>query len=168
MRRSLFFVALALFGAGAFAQLATPDVDWREAEAPTPPALNTDKLIELEMPRSSLRFGVDPASVSIGPDGIVRYVVVARSSTGTVNAFYEGIRCNTAEVKTYARHTPGSGWVKAQNADWKPLHEVSNSRHSLLIARSGACSGHSPNRTAATIVRDLRSPVDTRYENETR
>ena len=40
-----------------------------------------DGLIPLDIPGSTLRFGVDPASVTIGSDGIVRYVVVASSTT---------------------------------------------------------------------------------------
>lgn len=165
MFRRLLALAVCSAAAGAFAQLATPDPDWKELEAPPPPPLRTERLVELEMPRSSLRFGVDPASVSIGADGVVRYVVVARSATGTVNAMYEGLRCNTAEVKVYARHNPDSGWVAAQGADWQPLHAVRNSSYSLQIARNGACIGHGPNRSPEHIVRDLRNGPDRRFVN---
>jgi hypothetical protein len=168
MRPRFLAAALALAALSAGAQLATPDPDWKESEAPPPPAFDTGRLIELEMPRSGLRFGVDPATVTLSADGIVRYVVVATSSTGAVNAIYEGIRCNTAEVKVYARHNPDSGWTRAAG-DWRALHaSYPSSRHSLLIARTGACMGHSPNRTAAQVVKDLRSPVNSRFENDAR
>jgi hypothetical protein len=81
---------------------------------------------------------------------------------------YEGIHCKTAEVKVYARHNVDSGWVKAQDPQWKSLHEVANSRHSLLVARNGACLGQAPNRSAQQIVRDLQAPVDSRFATETR
>jgi len=158
--------ALAWAAAAASAQLAAPDADWKEIEAPAPPPLATRGLIELEVAGSSLRFGIDPSSVTVGADGIVRYVVVAASSTGTVNAMYEGIRCNTAEVKVYARHNPDSGWVQVANAEWQPLHATRNSRYSLLVARNGACVGHSANGNAAQVVRDLRAPVDRRFSTE--
>jgi hypothetical protein len=158
-------LALALAAAPAFAQLAPSDPDWKEVDAPLPPALRTQGLIPLEMPGSALRFGVDPASVTLGADSVVRYVVVASSTTGAVNAMYEGIRCSSGEVKTYARHNPDSGWVPVRNADWEALSQRPNSRHSLLIARTGACVGHAPNRSAQTIVRDLRAPVDMRFVN---
>jgi hypothetical protein len=93
MRLEPTLVALLLAATSAHAQLVTPDPDWKEAEAPPPPALRTDGLIPLDVPRSALRFCVDPASVAVGSDGIVRYVVVATSSSGAVNAMYEGIRC---------------------------------------------------------------------------
>ena len=162
-----FCAALLLAATSAGAQLVI-DPDWKESEAPPPPAFKTDRLIPLEIPRSGLRYGVDPASVTLSPDGVVRYVVVASSPTGAVNAMYEGIRCSTAEVKVYARHNPDSGWTKA-NGEWRGLHDnYPSSRHSLIIARTGACVGQGPNRSAATIVKDLRSPVDSRFDNDSR
>lgn len=160
--------ALALAACSAGAQLVPVDPDWKELEVPPPPAFKLQGLVPVELRGSSLSFGVDPASVAIGADGIVRYVVVATSSTGTVNALYEGVRCNTAEVKTYARHNPGSGWAPVTDAQWRPLHGASMSRHSLVIARTGACVGQGPNRSAAMIVKDLRSPVDSRFSNDVR
>jgi hypothetical protein len=161
------FLALAFAGAAAAASAQTgltSEADWKENETPPPPALRTQGLIPLEIPRTTLRFGVDPASITVGSDSVVRYVVVATSSTGTTNAIYEGIRCNTAEVKVYARHNPDSGWVQARGSDWQPLHSTANYRYSLYIARNGACIGHGPNQPASQIARDLRSGVDRRFE----
>jgi hypothetical protein len=158
-------LALALAGSVAQAQLATPDPDWKEVEVPLPGPLRTAPLIKLEVPQSTLRFGVDPASVALGSDGIVRYVVVATSSTGAVNAFYEGIRCNSGEFRVYARHNPDSGWVPVKDGPWRSLHDRLPSHHSLVIARTGACMGHGPNRSAAQIVRDLGANVDRRFNN---
>ena len=149
-------LGLAWAALSAQAQLAPVDPDWQEVEAPPPGAIDLEGLISLDIPRSTLSFGVAPASVVLGGDSIVRYVVVARSSTGTVNAFYEGIRCSTGDHKVYARYNPGSGWVVAKDAQWKPVHDV---RHALVIARTGACVGHGANESAARIVNDLRSPV---------
>lgn len=161
-------LALSVPAFCASAQLVSPPPDWKELDAPPPPALKQQGLIPVDIQGSTLRFGVDPASVTLGEDGIVRYVVVATGAEGAVNAMYEGVRCQTAEVKTYARHTPGSGWTPVAGTDWRPLHGPPASRHSLVIARTGVCLGHSANRSVATIVRDLRSPVDTRFNNESR
>jgi hypothetical protein len=160
------FVALALAGASlaVSAQVAPADPDWKEVDAPPPPALRTSGLVPVEVPGTSLQFGVDPASVSIGADRIVRYVIVATSPSGTVNAMYEGIRCDAGEVKVYARHNPDSGWVPSRGGEWQPLNRTPNSRHSLEVARSGACMGRGPNGNAAQIVLDLRAPIDRRFE----
>jgi hypothetical protein len=163
MRPERLLAALLLSAAAAHAQLTPPDPDWREIEAPPPPAVKTTGLIPLDLPRTALRFGIEPASVAIGADGIVRYVVVASSTTGAVNAMYEGIRCNTGEFKVYARHNPDSGWTIARESQWRSLHDQPQSRHTLMVARNGACIGHGANRSAAQIVRDLRAPVDTRF-----
>ena len=162
MRLERLALALLFAANAAHAQLADNNPDWKESEAPAPPALRTSGLIPLEIPGSQLRFGIDPASVCLGSDGVVRFVVVAASAGGAVNGIYEGIRCSTGEYKVYARNT-GSGWSMS-GSDWRPLHAQPQSRHSLLVARTGACLGRGPNRSAAQIVRDLRAPADQRFE----
>ena len=165
MLRSFLALALACAAGASFGQLVEVSPDWKEMEAPPPPALRTQGLIPIEMPSGfALRFAVDPASVSVGADGVVRYVIVASSPTGVVNAMYEGLRCNTAEVKVYARHNPDSGWVPARNAEWQPLQNRPNSRHSLVVARTGACVGTGSGGKASEIVRALRTPADTRFQ----
>ena len=159
MRRSGLLAALLLVAAVAQAQLAPDDPDWREAEAPPAPAVKLQGLIPLEVPGSALRFGVDPSSITVGEDGIVRYVVVATSSSGVVNAIYEGIRCGNGEVKIYARHGP-AGWRVLKDAKWRPVNEQ---RYTQIIARGGACTGRSANGSPAQIARDLRTPIEQRY-----
>jgi hypothetical protein len=144
-------------------QMQPMDPDWKELEAPAPPPLRTSGLIPLEVERSALRFGVDPDSVSVGQDRIVRYVVVASGSSGAVNAMYEGIHCKTGEFKVYARHNPGTGWTIVGDSQWRSLHAQPQSRHSMVVARTAACIGHGSNRSAAQVVRDLRAPADTRF-----
>ena len=156
-------LALALAAGAAQAQLSAPDPDWKEIEAPPPAPVRTDRLLRIDTPESTLRFGVIPESVVLTSDGIVRYVVVASSASGAVNALYEGIRCRTGEGRIYARHNPDSGWVPVKDGDWRSLYETRPSRHSLLIARSGACLGGGPNVSAAQIVRDLGRGPDRRF-----
>jgi hypothetical protein len=166
MLRRLLALVVAAAALTAGAQLPPDNPDWKELDAPPPPPLRTQGLVFVEVPggASSLRFGVDPASVTVGSDSIVRYVVVATGSSGVTNGIYEGIRCSTGEVKVYARYNPDSGWVPAMNSDWKDLRSVPNARYSLAVARSGACMGNAPNGPAVQIVRDLRAPVDRRFE----
>ena len=142
-----------------------PDVpEWKEVDAPPPPALRTQGLIALDVAGTTLRFGVDPRSITVGGDGVVRYVVVATSSSGAVNGMYEGIRCNAGEVKVYARYNPDSGWVPVHDGEWQKLSAAqASTRHSLSVARSGACLDNAPNGSPANIVQDLKAPVDRRY-----
>ena len=155
-------LCLCLAAGAALAQLTPVDPDWKESDAPPPPALRLEGLIELEVQRSSLKFAVDPASISVGSDGVVRYVVVVRGENN-VSAVYEGIRCNTADFKVYARYNAPGGWVATRQIEWKPLTQNSSARHSLVLAQSGVCTGNSPNRSQAQIVRDLNAPTHLRF-----
>jgi hypothetical protein len=172
------FLALALAGAVAAASAAEPGAppgtpdnnnipdtpEWKELDAPAPPPLRTQGLIPIDVEGSRLSFGVDPASISIGSDRVVHYVVVARSSSGAVNGMYEGLRCDAAQVKVYARYTPGQGWVPVTDGDWQPLRAGNAStRHSLAIARGGACMESAPNGSASRIAQDLKAPADRRF-----
>lgn len=156
---------LALATAGVCAQLTSDNPDWKEAEVPPPPAFDMAKLIPVEVAlTSALSFGVDPATVSITGDGVVRYVVVASSRTGALNAMYEGIRCSAGDVKVYARYNRDSGWSKVTEPSWQSLYGSSGVRHSLSIARAGVCRNHAPNLSVSQILRDLRSPPERKFE----
>jgi hypothetical protein len=156
-----------LLALAAHAQLVPPDPDWKEAEAPPPPALRTEGLIALDVRGSSLRWGIDPASISVARDGVVRYVVVGLGDGGAVNGFYEGLRCSTGEVKVYARHAREGGWVRSTRLEWTAL-QAPAARHSLAIARGGACAGQAPNDSASQIARDLAASPNWRFRNEAR
>jgi hypothetical protein len=154
VKHRLWLVGLVFVSLPAFSQLLTDlDPDWKESETPPPPTFNKDKLVAVDMPRHvTLKFGVDPSTLKITPDGIVRYVMVATNSTGSVNAFYEGIRCQTGEVKTYARYNASGQWSPVQVPEWAPLNGNQGSRHALALARQGACHDRS---TAASDVQEI-------------
>ncbi|RYF83684.1 MAG: hypothetical protein EOO29_02430 [Comamonadaceae bacterium] len=132
---------------------------WQEAEAPPPPDFDIRRLVPLEMPRyMSLRFGVDPKTMSVTGDGVVRYVVVAHREGGdTVNAFYEGVRCATDEYKTYARYS-GNRWETVPTAEWKRIDDR-NSIYTHQLAKQSLCSGgRAPRSTVADMIRELKRP----------
>jgi hypothetical protein len=164
--RSLAAAAAVVLAASVHAQIVAVDPDWKEAAPPPPPAVQTQRLVPITVTGSTLHWGVDPRSISIGPDGTVRYVVVAMSE-GAINAMYEGVRCNTAEVKQYMRSS-GGDWQPVQGADWKPLQGNGAARHSLLIARNGACVGNGANHSPQQIAADLVADPDRRFRPERR
>lgn len=145
------------------AQGFVEDPDWKELEVPPPPAFNKDKLIPIDMPPYvTLKFGVDPTSLAISKDGIVRYVMVATNSTGSVNAMYEGIRCASGEFKTYSRFNSSGQWTAVKDPQWRPLNDNNTSKHALALARNGACNERSaPASSVPAIVTGLKSnPYD--------
>ncbi len=159
IERMLVAALLLLLGAAAGAQLADPDPDWKETEVPPPPVFRTDRLIKLEMPRYlSTQFGVDPQTLQITPDGLVRYVIVATSPDGNTQAMYEGLRCLTGEVKTYARFGGSGTWSPVRDPQWRALSSNQASVHALALARQGACDGRAAaSVSVATIIRKLKA-----------
>jgi hypothetical protein len=138
-------------------KVTSMDAEWQESEAPPPPAFDQKRLEPIAMPPyMSLKFGVDPGTITITGDGVVRYVVVASNSGGALNAFYEGIRCSTAEMKSYARYSNGA-WEKVQRPEWKSFTDL-NSNYSRQLARQGLCRGEAPGASVTDIVRNMRDP----------
>jgi hypothetical protein len=154
------FIASGVVVCTMVAQAAMPelDPDWKEADVPAPPAFSTSQLLPIEMPSYvSLKFGVDPATLTISPDGIVRYVMVTTNASGSVNAIFEGIRCATGEVKTYARSNAVGVWTNVKEPQWRNLTDNMPSKHALAFARQGACDGRSTSASStADIVKALK------------
>ncbi len=135
-------LCLAVLTGSAAAQLAPNDPDWKEIDAPTVPVFSTDRLLAIEMPVfMTLRFGIDPQTLTVSQDGIVRYVAVASSPSGAVNAMYEGIRCATGEFKTYARMSNSGQWQTTKNGVWRQMDDSAASKHTRALAFQAVCEG---------------------------
>ena len=149
----------ALLALGAAGQLVA-DPDWTESEAGPPPSFNKERLIAIEMPRYlSSRVAIDPATLSVSTDGVVRYVVVISNASGSINALHEGIRCATEEVKTYARYAPSGRWTSIAEPAWQSMTGPLPSKHALALARQGLCDGHIvPAGSVPAIVERLTHP----------
>lgn len=160
MRFKLFpLVALFIVWTGAVGQVPANSVDWQESDVPPPPTVSDKGLIPIDMPANlTLRFGVDPSTLAITKDGVVRYVMVASSGTGVRNVLYEGVRCATGEVKTYARQNSSGQWVPVTQAQWRPLQGSATAAHAMALARQGACSGRSVSTdSVAVLVNKLKN-----------
>lgn len=135
------------------------DREWTESEAPPPPAFDVKRLEAIAMPPyMTLKFGVDPNTITITNDGVVRYVVVASNAhnEGAVTAYYEAVRCSAASVKSYARFNNGK-WEEVAKPEWKSFRDL-NSSYSRQLAVQGLCRGESPRASVKDIVANLRDP----------
>jgi hypothetical protein len=159
---TLWRISLALMlGAtlhNAQAQANLDLLDWTEEEAPPPPAFSWDGSVELEMPSYvTVQVAIDPRTIRIGNDSIVRYVAVMRNRSGTVNAFYEGLRCTTDEVKTYARAGSSGTWSLVNKPEWQDVNGTLPSKHAFVFARQAACDVR-VSRRLEVIVKQLKTP----------
>jgi len=115
--------------------------DWQEEESKLPAYPQTGNLIEFSVSAlSSFRFFVDAESITAGADGIVRYTLVARSSSGTENVSFNGLRCSTGEHKLFANgRTSDQTWVTLRDGQWKALEPKAVTRQHYALMRDFFC-----------------------------
>lgn len=87
------------------------------------------------------RFFIDPASVSVGGDGVVRYTLVVTTPAGARNVSYEGMRCDTRERRLYAFGRLDGSWSEARMSRWEPVRESSGNRHHAALFQEYFCPG---------------------------
>ena len=112
---------------------------WKEGEYKLPALPRPEDLIEFFVSAASnFRFFVDPQSLSVGKDGVVRYTLLARSPSGAENITYEGIRCAAGSVRVYAYGRPGGSWAE-RDSDWRPIEPKSLQRWHNALWREYFC-----------------------------
>lgn len=90
-------------------------------EIVVPPALRRGDLVEFKVSASSdFRFFVDASSVGVSRDGMVRYVLLARSPAGAENVTYEAMNCRGSEYRVYAAGRPDGSWERLE-VPWRAL-----------------------------------------------
>jgi CNP1-like family protein len=144
-------LALVVLASAAQAQVRS---DWElknedrlkqsQEQGVAPPALDRARLVEVKLhvsADSEFRYYVDPASVSVGADRIVRYVLIGRSASGAENVSFEGIRC-PGEYRVYAVGRPDGSWA-GRPSEWRPIPRHPNASQAAL-ARQYFCPGRHP------------------------
>lgn len=157
--RRAFLLALACLTVTTMATAADDEVLWQEKATEPPKTFSIDKLQAFTVsPGSALTYGIDPDSLTVGEDWVVRYVLVARSASGALNVLYEGIRCQSAEVKTYARWDNNrSAWHSPSNSEWKPMSFGGATRPAMVLAKEGLCNGNAVNGNPRKMLATLKT-----------
>jgi hypothetical protein len=139
------WVGLILSGT-AFAGLGLRDNDdpdtpkWEEEAAQLPAFPQEASLREFYVSATTAhKFYIDTATLSVGKDGVVRYVLVVRTSGGTTNTTYEGMRCESAEYKVYATGHRDGTWAMARKSEWRPIENKPTNRHHAALSRDYFC-----------------------------
>ena len=138
-------LAVAALAAGcAHPRSIVDDLDskpWEAQQKLLPPYPKDTGLIAFDVaPTRPFAFLVDPASVSIADGGVVRFTLVARSSSGAMNVSYEAIRCETLERKVYAFGRSDGTWSKARNTQWLPVDRAQVNPQ-MTLANDFFCTG---------------------------
>jgi hypothetical protein len=130
---------------------------WQEDEAPPPAYPVPADLIEFAVvDAGAFRFFVDGSTLAVGEDGVVRYVLVARSPEGVDNVTFEGLRCATRESRIYAVGHADRTWA-GRPGPWRPVAAVSAAAPwRLALQRDYFCRGKQPIPDREAGVRALR------------
>lgn len=113
---------------------------WTEVAVTLPPAPRQDDLVQFYVSAATDNlFFVDRSSISVGEDGVVRYVLLIQAGGGARNVSYEGIRCLTREHRIYASGRRDGSWSKSRNNAWTKIQEVYANRHNAALFQDYFC-----------------------------
>lgn len=151
IRRLCIFLAGILFASAALADLRLRELDdpdapqWVEEEVPPPAFPQEANLREFYVSEmTSHKFYIDASTLSPGKDGVVRYVLVVHTRGGATNISYEGMRCESRELRIYASGRRDGTWAKARNSEWHPIENKPVNRQHAALSRDFFCPSGAP------------------------
>ena len=113
---------------------------WIELQSQLPPYPSEENLLQFDAgPASTNLHYVDAPSIVMGDDGVVRYTLVIKSPQGAMNVSYEGVRCQTAEKRTYAYGRHDKTWMRARTSRWMDLENIAQNYAQRALYRYFFC-----------------------------
>jgi CNP1-like family len=133
------------------------DKPWQEIEAELPAAPATASLRQIYVSAMATNtYAVDEASVTVGDDRVIRYVLVVDTPGGARNISFEGIHCETSKWKHYASGRSDGSWSKARNSQWRMIENKPLNPHHAALSRYYFCPNSGPILKAEEGKRALR------------
>jgi hypothetical protein len=122
---------------------------WEEAALQLPAFPSDANLREFYVSATTThKYYIDASTLSVGKDGVVRYALVVRTSGGSTNITYEGMRCESREYKINATGHRDGTWVVARRSEWRPVENKPTNRHHAALSRDYFCPVGNPIYTA--------------------
>ena len=155
------FLASAFMVDAALADQEKPydfkETPWQEMTTQIPAFPIEANLVEFYVgPTEHNRFFIDGSTINVGTDGIVRYVLVVKTSGGASNVSLEGMRCDTREIKLFALGRSDGTWSKVANPQWRPIENKLVNQHHAVLSRDFLCPPGATPRDAAAVRAELR------------
>jgi hypothetical protein len=131
---------------------------WQEIAIQLPATPSAEDLIPFETISAvaTQSFAIDPKSLTVGSDGVVRYTLVSTSASGAKNISYEGIRCHSLERKLYAFGHANGTWSRSRRDNWESIPRHSTNNHHATLALEYFCDGRAVSGNANEILRRLK------------
>ena len=116
---------------------------------------NQTTLLPFYVSQSTIfKFAVDADSISIGADGVTRYIVVISSPSGSQQTQYEGIRCDSFQWRLYGTLENGV-WKENPLGDWKNIKSDIPNRYQASLAQGAFCNFNNQEKNIKTILQYL-------------
>jgi hypothetical protein len=130
---------------------------WKEEVPQLPTYPQNARLLEFpaDLPGYDFRVFIDPESLTVGGDRVVRYTLVFVSSSGARNISYEGVHCGMHEYRRYAYGSDGA-WHPIDASPWKKVTDTGIDHYRYVLYWDYLCSPLRTNLDAADIVRRIR------------
>ncbi|MEO8411083.1 MAG: CNP1-like family protein [Propionivibrio sp.] len=136
---------------------------WAEVAVKLPPfPRDEDQIPFMVGANTHIKYSIDKRSLSVGGDGVIRFVLTVVSDQGARNISYEGMRCSTAERRFYAFGRPDGTWSKARGNQWVKIRGTSNNHHVGLYFNYFCPLGAASNASPEDLLRLLRQGGQTR------
>jgi len=137
-----------------------------ETEAALPPMPNQQDLLVIDTgPTAKQSFAIDAKSLTVSPDYIVRYTVVATSPSGAQNISYEGINCQSKEFKRYGYGSKDGKWTRSRSDKWEKVSSLSQNQLHITLYTQYFCQLGRSVGTSKDIVERIRYNRVLEYSN---
>ena len=124
---------------------APEEIEWQESLVTLPAFPEDGNLVEFPVgSMSKNRFAIDKSSLTIGADGVVRFVLVVKAPGGGINVTFEGIHCQERQFKVYAIGHDDRTWSKRRNSEWILIENKPLNRHHAVLNRDVFCPSGAP------------------------
>ena len=128
-------------------EVAKPLLNDVASEFPAAPNPATLSQIYVSAEATNAYF-IDRATLTVGRDNVVRYVLVVETAGGARNVSYEGIRCENRASRLYAIGRADGSWVKPRVSEWRPIENKPVNGHHAALTRDFFCPNGDVIRTA--------------------
>ena len=137
---------------------------WKEQQTELPAYPEKAHLLQVNISTGGQSFAlfIDPRSVRIGDDSVVRYTVVMISPAGVWNVSHEGLHCGERRYRRYAYGYEGE-WRKPGDTPWLPVSGLGVHQYRRMFYNDYMCNQATPYSNARQIIEKFRSS-DYEYE----
>lgn len=123
---------------------------WQEVDVEFPPVPVSGNLLPLYVSAATAnKFYIDGVTLSVGVDGVIRYVMVVETPGGGRNVTFEGMRCEARARRIYASGRVDGSWSKARKSEWERIQDAYANRQHAALFLEYFCPFGNPVRSAA-------------------